>query len=51
MMILLNFAETPAKALKTIPDVVDLTSVGIGTSHRFTGHNQNAKLIGIDLII
>ena len=48
----IKLAETPAKALKTIPDVVDLTSVGIGTSHRFTAHNQNAKLlVSIDNII
>ena len=48
----IKLAETPEKALKTIPDVVDLTSVGIGTSHRFTAHNQNAKLlVSIDNMI
>ena len=48
----IKLAETPAKALQTIPEVVDLTSVGIGTSHRFTSHNQNAKLlVSIDNII
>ena len=48
----IKIAETAAKALKTIPEVVDITSVGIGTSHRFNSVNQNAKLlVSIDNII
>ena len=48
----IKIAETAEKALKTVPDVVDLTSVGIGTSHRFNSINQNAKLlVSIDNII
>ena len=38
--------------LLNIPEVVDLTSVGIGTSHRFTAINQNAKgVIALDNMI
>ena len=32
-------------SLKAIPVPVDITSVGIGTSHRFISTNQNAKVI------
>ena len=39
-------------ALLSIPNTLDLTSVGIGSTHRFTAHNQNAKvLVSLDNII
>ena len=48
----IKVAETAAKALKTVPEVVDITSVGIGTSHRFTSQNQNSKvMVSLDNII
>ena len=48
----IKIAETAEKALKTVPEVVDITSVGIGTSHRFNAVNQNAKLmVSIDNVI
>ena len=31
--------------LKHVPEVVELESVGIGTSHRFVATNQNAKVV------
>ena len=48
----IKIATSAQNALKSIPEVVDLTSVGIGTSHRFTAVNQNAKgLIALDNMI
>ena len=48
----IKLAETVSKALQTVPEVVDLTSVGIGTSHCFNAVNQNKKaLISIDNIL
>ena len=48
----IRIANSAANALKAVPEAVDLTSVGIGTSHRFVSTNQNAKvLIGLDNII
>ena len=48
----IKVASSAQNALKTIPEVVDLTSVGIGTSHRFTAINQNAKgVIALDNMI
>ena len=45
----LKFASSPTLALLTAPEVLDITSVGIGTSHSFTATNQNSKaLIAID---
>jgi hypothetical protein len=45
-------AASATDALKSIPNILDLSSVGIGTSHRFTAHNQNAKVIvALDNII
>lgn len=42
-------AASASEALKSEPNVLDLTSVGIGTSHRFISTKQNSKvLIGID---
>jgi len=42
---LIGIATSPENALKTIPEVVELTSVGVGTLHRFISINQNAKCI------
>ena len=48
----IKISETATKALLTLPEVVDLTSVGIGTSHRFVATNQNARvMISLDNII
>ena len=41
----IQIATSAENALKAIPEVVDITSVGIGTSHRFVSTNQNAKLL------
>ena len=47
-----KIAETAEKALRTVPETVDITSVGIGTSHLFIAKNQNAKaLLALDNII
>jgi len=48
----IKVAASASDALKTIPNVLDLTSVGIGNSHIFTSKNQNKKvIIGIDNLI
>ena len=48
----IQIATSAENALKAIPEVVDITSVGIGASHRFISTNQNAKvLVSIDNII
>tara|TARA_B100000700_G_scaffold126444_2_gene141578 strand:- start:8009 stop:22378 length:14370 start_codon:yes stop_codon:yes gene_type:complete len=48
----IKFAETAEKALKVVPETVDITSVGIGTSHRFISQKQNQKvLMALDNII
>jgi len=48
----IKLAESVSKALQTVPEVVDLTSVGIGTSHCFNAVNQNKKaLVSIDNIL
>jgi hypothetical protein len=48
----LKFASSPENALKVIPDVFEMTSVGIGTSHSISAINQNSKaLITIDDMI
>lgn len=48
----IQVAASASEALKTIPNVLDLTSVGIGNSHVFTAKNQNKKvIIGIDNVI
>ena len=41
----IKIATSAENALKIIPEVVELESVGIGTSHRFVSTNQNAKVI------
>jgi hypothetical protein len=40
-----KLARSAEDALKSIPKVLDITSVGIGTLHRFVATNQNAKVI------
>jgi hypothetical protein len=48
----IKVASSATDALKTIPNVLDLTSIGIGNSHIFTSKNQNKKvIIGIDNLI
>jgi len=48
----IKLAETAAKSLQTIAVPLDLTSVGVGTSHRFVSTNPNAKVIlSLDNII
>ena len=45
----LKFAGSAADALQNPAKILDITSVGIGTSHSFTSTNQNAKaLVAID---
>ena len=45
-------AASVSDALRNPPNVLDITHVGIGTSHRFVSTNQNARvLIGIDNLI
>lgn len=48
----MKVATSATDSLKSIPNVLDLTIVGVGTTHRFTSHNQNAKvLISLDNIV
>tara|TARA_R100000027_G_scaffold25951_1_gene18831 strand:+ start:9 stop:5162 length:5154 start_codon:yes stop_codon:yes gene_type:complete len=48
----IQLASTAENALKKIPVAMDITSVGIGTSHRFSATNQNARcLIALDNLI
>jgi len=45
-------AASASDALRNPPNILDITTVGIGTSHRFVSTNQNARvLIGIDNLI
>ena len=47
-----KLARSAEDALKSVPKVLDITSVGIGTLHKFTSINQNAKVvIALDNII
>ena len=41
----IKFAATAENALKLIPTALDITSVGIGTSHSITAKNQNKKVL------
>ena len=41
----IKLASSATNALKVVPEVLDITSVGIGTSHRFVSTNQNPKVI------
>lgn len=48
----MRVAASVSDALRNPPNVLDITHVGIGTSHRFVSTNQNARvLIGIDNLI
>ncbi len=48
----IRVSASASDALKTIPNVLNLTSVGVGNSHIFTSKNQNKKaIIGIDNVI
>jgi hypothetical protein len=48
----IQLAATKDRALKRIPEVFDLTSVGFGTFHKFIGEKQNTRsLITIDNVI
>lgn len=48
----IRVAASASEALRTIPNFLDITSVGIGTSHRFKCKNQNKKvIISIDNMI
>ena len=48
----IKIATSAENALKSIPQIVELESVGIGTSHRFISTNQNAKvLVALDNLI
>jgi hypothetical protein len=40
-----KLARSAEDALKFIPKVLDITSVGIGTLHKFVSTNQNSKVI------
>jgi hypothetical protein len=40
-----KLARSAEDALKSIPQTLDIVSVGIGTLHRFVATNQNAKVI------
>ena len=47
-----KLARSAEDALKITPKTLDITSVGIGTSHRFVATNQNAKvIIAVDNVI
>jgi len=49
---LIKLASSAQNALKSIPEVLNFTSVGIGSSHTFNATNQNAKVIvAIDNLI
>ena len=49
---LIRIASSAENALKVIPEALEFTSVGIGTSHRFVATNQNVKMINaIDNLI
>jgi len=48
----IRVAASASEALSTVPNVLNFTSVGIGTNHVFTAKNQNQKvLISIDNMI
>jgi hypothetical protein len=48
----IRVSASVSDALKTIPKVLELTSVGIGSSHLFTSKNQNKKaIVGINNVI
>ena len=47
-----QFASSAANALKPIPEVLDITSIGVGAGHSITSTKQNQKvLVAIDNVI
>jgi len=45
----IQFAESAEKSLKTTPEFLEITSLGIGTFHQLTAKNQNSRcLVAID---
>ena len=48
----IQLASSPQNSLLPTPQVIDISSVGIGTSHRFVSVNQNPKvLVALDNLI
>jgi len=48
----IKFASSAANSLKTVPDYLNITSVGIGNSHTIVAKNKNEKvLVSIDNVI
>ena len=48
----IKLARSAEDALKSVPQVINLTSTGVGAAHTFTATNQNAKaLVAIDNLI
>ena len=48
----IRFASTAENALKLVPEILPISSVGIGASHVITSTNQNAKaLVAVDNMI
>jgi hypothetical protein len=43
--IYVKVSASASESLKTIPSVLDITSVGIGTFHKFTSKDQNSKVL------
>jgi hypothetical protein len=41
----IKLASSAENALKVIPEALNFTSVGIGSSHRFVSTNQNSKVV------
>jgi hypothetical protein len=41
----IKLARSAEEALKSVPKVLDITSAGIGTNHKFTSVNSNAKIL------
>ena len=41
----LKLARTAAEALQNVPKVLDITAVGVGTTHSFTAKNLNSKAL------
>ena len=40
-----KLARTAAEALQTVPKVIDITAVGVGTTQSFTAKNLNSKVL------
>jgi hypothetical protein len=49
---LIKLSRTAEESLKSVPDTLDILSVGIGSTHYFSAFNQNSRvLISIDNVI